>query len=115
MNDTDTFTMDLFAQPVFGTAPRKLVRRQDPDTSQQAAASVNTTNLERMVFNAIAAYGSSGCISDQILNEFSHLPYSSVTARYRALLDKGMIEDTGERRAGRSGKQQRVLRKKENV
>ena len=115
MNTTDSFTMDLFSQPVFGTHSKKLVRKNDPDTSHKAAKSVNTTNLEKMVFDAIASYGDQGCISDQILAQFSHLPYSSVTARYKALLDKGLIEDTGNRRAGKSGKQQRVLRKKEHT
>jgi DNA-binding transcriptional ArsR family regulator len=111
--ESDNQTMDLFKQPVFGTNPHKLVRKQDPDTSHAAAAGVDTKGLEQMVFSAIKSYGSFGCISDQILTQFSHLPYSSVTARYRALLDKGLIEDTGERRSGRSGKPQRVMREKE--
>lgn len=111
--ESDNLTMDLFERPVFGTSPRKLVRRQDPDTSHQAAVSIDSKGLEQMVFNAIKSHGDLGCISDQILQQFNHLPYSSVTARYRALLDKGLIEDTGERRSGRSGKPQRVMKAKE--
>jgi len=38
------------------------------------------------------------------------MPYSSITARYRSLLDKGFIVDTGERRKGQSGRAQRVLK-----
>jgi hypothetical protein len=108
--DQDTLTLDLFAQPLFGTSPKKLVRRNDPDTSRAAADLVDSTRLEQMVYEAIKNFGASGCISDQILSHFSNLPYSSVTARYRALLDKGLIEDTGQRMPGRSGRPQRVMR-----
>ena len=94
----------------FGTPAYKLVRRDDPITSFEAAVKVDTTKLESLVYAAIKEYGQDGCISDQILTQFSHLPYSSVTARYRALLDKGLIEDTGQRRAGRSGRPQRIMR-----
>lgn len=95
---------------MFGTPAFKLVRRDDPSTSFEAAVKVDTTKLENLVYAAIKEYGQGGCISDQILSQFSHLPYSSVTARYRALLDKGLIEDTGQRRAGRSGRPQRIMR-----
>jgi len=94
----------------FGTDPKFLVRRNDPDTSHEAAATVDTTRLESMVFDAICSFGSVGCISDQILDRFASFPYSSITARYRALLDKGFIVDTGERRAGKSGRKQRVMK-----
>lgn len=103
---------DLFS--FFGSDPKTLVRSDDPDTSQAAAASVNSTQLEKMVYEAICTYPD-GCISDQLLERFSGFPYSSITARYRALLDKGFIEDTGERRKGRSNKNQRVMRKIEKT
>jgi hypothetical protein len=101
---------DLFS--LFGSDPKTLVRSNDPDTSQAAAASVNSTQLEQMVYEAICTYPE-GCISDQLLDRFKGFPYSSITARYRALLDKGFIEDTGERRKGRSNKNQRVMKKLE--
>jgi hypothetical protein len=94
----------------FGTDPKYLVRTHDPDTSHEAAEVVDTTKLEGMVYEAIKSYGIVGCISDQIRKRFPYLPYSSVTARYRALLDKKYIEDTGERRRGDSGRPQRVMR-----
>ena len=94
----------------FGTDPKLLVRRDDPDTSHQAAQKVDSTRLEQLVYEAIKSYGAVGCISDQILETFPHLPYSSVTARYKALMQKGFIEDTGERKAGKSGRSQRVMR-----
>lgn len=98
---------------IFGTNPKYLVRTDDPDTSHLAAESVDTTKLENLVYITIKKYGIHGCISDQVRDHFPNLPYSSITARYRALLDKGYIEDTGERRKGYSGRSQRVLRVKE--
>ena len=100
---------DFFSLP-FGTQAKKLVRRDDPDTSHESAKKIDSSKLEGMVYEAIAKHGERGCISDEIRQQFAHLPYSSVTARYKALLDKGFIEDTGERRAGNSGRPQRVMR-----
>ena len=101
---------DLFTLPIFGTHAKKLVRRDDPDTSHQAAQKVDTTKLEQLVYETIKSYGQGGCISDQVLGNFPQMPYSSITARYKALMDKSLIEDTGERRAGKSGRPQRVMR-----
>jgi len=92
----------------FGTDPRKLVRREDPATSHQAAHSVDTTRLESMVYEAIKK-NPHGCIADEVLAMFPGLPYSSVTARFKALIDKGYVEVIGVRK-GRSKKNQRVMR-----
>ena len=92
----------------FGTEPFKLVRKEDPTTSHQAAQAVDSTKLEQMVYEAIKSHPK-GCISDDILGMFPNYPYSSITARYRALLDKGFIEVTGVKR-GRFGRNQRVMR-----
>jgi hypothetical protein len=97
-------SMDRF----FGTAPFKLVRNQDPTTSHQAAQVVDTTKLESLVYEAIKSHPD-GCISDEILAMYPNYPYSSITARYRALLDKGFIEVTGVKR-GRFGRNQRVMK-----
>lgn len=100
------------AKPMFGSIWNKLVRRDAPETSQQAAQAVDTAKLEEIVYEAIRSFGVKGCISDEVRSMYPHLPYSSVTARYKALLDKGLIEETGERRSGQSGRSQRVLRVK---
>ena len=92
----------------FGTAPFKLVRNQDPTTSHQAAQAVDTTKLETLVYEAIKGFPD-GCISDEILEMYPNYPYSSITARYRALLDKGFIEVTGVKR-GRFGRNQRIMK-----
>lgn len=94
----------------FGTAPFKLARRDDPATSHQAAQALDTKKLESLVYEAIKGFPD-GCISDEILEMYPDYPYSSITGRYRALLDKGYIEIIGTR-VGRSGKKQRVMKAK---
>jgi hypothetical protein len=94
----------------FGTEPFKLVRKEDPTTSHQAAQAVDSTKLEQMVYEAIKSHPE-GCISDEILEMYPNYPYSSITARYRALLDKDLIEVTGVKR-GKFGRNQRVMKAK---
>ena len=107
MNQTN---FDLTAQSRFGTDPVFLARTHDPDTSHEAAQKVDTTKLEALVLDAIRHFGVYGCISDEVRARFPNYPYSSVTARYKALLDKGLIVDTGIRKKGNSGRSQRVLK-----
>jgi len=92
----------------FGTEPFKLVRKEDPTTSHQAAQAVDSTKLEQMVYEAIKSHPE-GCISDEILQMYPNYPYSSITARYRALLDKDLIEVTGVKR-GKFGRNQRIMK-----
>ena len=94
----------------FGTAPFKLVRKEDPVTSHQAAQAVDSTKLEQLVYEAIKSFPD-GCISDEILEMYPNYPYSSITARYRALLDKGFIEVSGVKR-GKFGRNQRIMKAK---
>ena len=96
----------------FGTIWKKLVRRNDPQTSQEAAKSVNTTNMEQIVYDVIAQHPH-GCTQDEVLAQLMSYPYSTVTARFKALIDKGYIIDTGLTRPGKSGRKQRVLTIKE--
>ena len=97
-------SMDRF----FGTPAFKLVRKEDPATSHEAAQVVDTTKLEQMVYEAIKGFPE-GCISDQVLELFPQYPYSSITGRYKALLDKGYIEIVGVK-VGRSGRKQRLMK-----
>ena len=95
----------FFGQPAF-----KLVRKEDPVTSHQAAQGVDSAKLENMVYEAIKGFPD-GCISDEILAMYPQYPYSSITARYRALLDKDLIEVTGVKR-GKFGRNQRIMKAK---
>ena len=99
-------SMDRF----FGSPPFKLVRKEDPVTSHEAAQVVDTTKLESLVYEAIKGFPE-GCISDQVLELFPQYPYSSITARYKSLLDKGFIEIVGVK-VGRSGRKQRLMQAK---
>jgi len=94
----------------FGTPAFKLARREDPVTSHQAAQAVDTPKLESLVYEAIKGFPD-GCISDEILAMYPNYPYSSITARYRALLDKDMIEVSGVKR-GKFGRNQRIMKAK---
>jgi hypothetical protein len=95
----------------FGTPAFKLARRKDPTTSHQAAQAVDTPKLESLVYEAIKGFPD-GCISDEILAMYPNYPYSSITARYRALLDKGFIEVSGVKR-GKFGRNQRIMKAKQ--
>ena len=94
---------------VFGTFWKWLARKDSSDTSVAAAKAVDSKGLEKQVYDMIVCFGKDGCIQDEVLNEMSWLPYSSVTARFAALKRKGLVQLTGEKRVGRSGKQQAVM------
>jgi DNA-binding MarR family transcriptional regulator len=102
---------DDIASHIFGTPKYKLVRRDDPQTSHAAAASVETTKLEKVVYDTIRSCGESGCISDEVRSMLASrdLSYSSVTARYKSLHEKGLIRYTGGRRPGHSGRNQNIM------
>ena len=95
---------------IFGTEAHKLHRKNSTETSVEAAYSVDTTKLEEMVYNDIASFGSSGCISDDILSKHPSFPYSSITARFASLERKGLIYRNGEKKRGRSGRNQSIMR-----
>ena len=101
-------TYDLFER-YFGTEPKKLVRTNDPDTSHAAADSVDTSQLESMVYEVISKYPD-GCIADDVERELAHLRSHSITPRFAPLMRKGFIVDTGERRIASSGRSQRVVK-----
>ena len=60
----------------FGTPAFKLARREDPVTSHQAAQLVDSTKLEKMVYEAIKGFPD-GCISDEILAMYPSIHHPS--------------------------------------
>lgn len=94
---------------MFGTDLHKLFRRDAISTSKDAAKKVRTKRIERLVFEKIKEHPE-GCTQEQILNELPEFPYPSITARFSALIEKGLIEDTGQKRLSSHGRNQRVLR-----
>lgn len=98
---------DMF--DLFYTPPHKLARRNDPATSHEAAESVDTSHMEQVVLEAIQDFGAEGCISDQVLSKLSHHRYSSVTARYKQLKEKGLVIVDHRKREAISGRSQLVM------
>ena len=99
---------DLFDTPAY-----KLVRRDAPAPSHDAAESINATEMESVVADAIWFFGAAGCISDQVLKALPQHGYSTVTARYKQLKEKGFIKVDGTKRKGVSGRGQLVMWHKE--
>lgn len=54
MNIFDQMQLDI--DKFFGSPAFKLARKDSPPTSKQAAQSVNTTNLEQLVYETIATF-----------------------------------------------------------
>ena len=87
-----------------------LARNTDPDTSHEAAASVDALKLCLRVYEVMAEFGSDGCIADEVGDSLPEIKSNSLTPRYRQMLDAGMIEVTGELRKGNSKRYQQVRR-----
>lgn len=86
------------------------VRSTDPDTSVEAALSIKATELESRVLDAIMRRAD-GATSHEI-SESLHMSLVTVSPRLRPLVRKGLIEDSGERRVGESGRRSIVWRAK---
>ena len=80
------------------------------NTSEEALDSVDISRLEKMILEDIELSGVWGMIQDDLLRMHPGYSYSSVTARPASLKKKGLIFDSGERRAGQSGRRQAVLK-----
>ena len=95
---------DLFDTPAY-----KLHRRNDPQTSKQAAESLEVSHMERIVADTIRSFGATGAISDRIVDALPQYRYSTITARYKALKEKGIICVDDRKQKGASGRQQFVM------
>lgn len=74
-------------------------RASDPPTARAAAESINIPRLERVVLDALAQYGP---MTSHETAEATGLELVTVSPRFAPLRDKGLIEDSGEKRLGRS-------------
>ena len=79
-------------------------RRNDPETSREAAKRVNVKLCQTRVLNVIRSYGSDGYIVDDLRAE---LPNMSPAQRMVELERKGKIIYIGKRK-GRLGRNQRI-------
>ena len=87
-----------------------LARRDDPETSHEAAESVDATKLIDRIYQAMLRYGDHGCIAEDIERDLADVISHSITPRFRQMLDRGMIEYTGEKRMATSKRMQLVRR-----
>jgi hypothetical protein len=86
-----------------------LARNTDPSTSHEAAASVDATELESIVYKVISMFPN-GCIGDDVMRMLPQFGIQTISPRYAPLIRKGFVVDTGERRQARSGRSQRVMK-----
>jgi hypothetical protein len=77
-------------------------------TSLEALESIDVSRLQQIVLDAIREFGDVGCIADELRSRLPGLAYSSVTARFAYLIDKGLVMVKGSR-PGDSGRNQRVM------
>jgi hypothetical protein len=86
-----------------------LARDTDPETSHEAAESIDTTELEHIVYEVIKQFPN-GCIGDDVVKMLPQYGIQTISPRYAPLIRKGWIVDTGEKRKARSGRSQRVMK-----
>ena len=84
-------------------------RGTDPSSSKAAGTSFDPTMLELEVLNAIRSFGTEGATQDDVLTKLRRISHSSITPRFRPLLNKGLVNDSGLKRKGVSGRGQRVM------
>ena len=82
-------------------------RRHDPETSVDAAWSVDATQLEHVVLDVVQAAGEWGATLDDIIRA-TGLDKVTVSPRLRPLVRKGFVIATNRRRPGLSGRGQIV-------
>lgn len=95
---------DLFETPAY-----KLYRNTDPQTSKEAAESLGVSEMEAIVLQTIKEFGAAGAISDQVVNALPHYRYSTITARYKQLKEKGLVCVDDRKIKAESGRNQLVM------
>ena len=86
----------------FGTPAHMLTRKLDPETSHTAAANVDTSHLEEIVYQAILSAGDRGMIADELDKAVPHIRRHSLMPRCAPLLRKGLIYRNGDKRKGQA-------------
>jgi hypothetical protein len=102
MNETDD---------MFGTAPHKLSKRDDPETSHEAAHSIDSAAKERAVFNVVTnCHQDHGMICQEIADALGKQMHDT-SPRISALVEKHMLYRHGDKRLGRlSNRKQMIVR-----
>jgi len=74
-------------------------------TSLQAYNSADHDKTERIVLKEIVASGIRGIISEELQDKLPHMPYGSVTSKFKKLCNDGVIECVGIRKNSRNRNQ----------
>jgi predicted ArsR family transcriptional regulator len=85
--------------------PKSHARRGDPDTSHAAARTLRVKTLMREL---LLLFGTYDGLTNQEAADLLGMEFHRVSKRLSDLDNLGFIEDTGRRRAGRSGRAQMV-------
>ena len=86
-------------------------RRTDPETSHEAAARVDVGRHDDYILAYCATRPDRSCIwADVQAHYFGVVPETSLSPRFRPLINQGRLVVTGERRLAPSGRWQRVVR-----
>lgn len=107
---TETDRNNIFKNNVIVPDPRTLARVTDPETSQTAAwrLSGKAGTMRRVLLECYTHDG--GMTAEEAAIRAGFTAEDGAWKRVSDLLNAGLLEDTGETRPGRSGRQQRVLR-----
>jgi len=90
------------ARPKSVTGEQGRARHTDPDTSREAAESVDATRLQSLVLGALKSAGPSGLTTEE-LSERLNLSLVTVSPRLSPMEKKGLVARAG-RRPNRSGR-----------
>jgi Winged helix DNA-binding domain len=82
---------------LFGEPTEAVARAADPETSHAAAKSVPVTNLEAQIIYWLRTHREGATTHE--LSDFLNLPLVTVSPRMRPMARKGLVVDSGERRA----------------
>ena len=81
----------------FGTPAADLVRHNATDTSVAAAARVNTSKWERLCYEICIQRGVYGVTNAEAAHHYVR-PVHAISGRWSALIEKGLVFDSGLRR-----------------
>lgn len=86
------------SQP-FGTTVQDIVRHDAVDTSVAAAKRVDTSKWERLCYAHCRSRGIWGVTNAETAQHYVR-PVHAISGRWSALIDKGLVFDSGFRRGG---------------
>ena len=87
----------------------KMRRNSDPQTSKDAAISIDPTKLEKIVLEAVSHFREQGATMSEIERMLVTIHPASITPRFKPLIEKGLIKvDDRTRKSVRSNRQQRI-------